>query len=90
MCISAGTAALIAAGAAAATTVYSTEQGRKNASKQRDSVLRQQADADATAAQTSNNRLAMRRRALSQSSLATGADVMSTGMLNGGKPTLGG
>lgn len=50
-----------------------------------------QAAVDAKAAQSANARLAMRRKALTASSLVTGGgDVMSTGILNGGKPTLGG
>lgn len=91
MCLTAaGWAALAASGVTAAASIHSTEQGRKSANRQRDGLLRAQAEADANAANTSNARLAARRRALSASSLTTGADVMSTGMLNGGKPTLGG
>lgn len=90
MCISAGTAGLIAAGLSAATAIHTTEQSRKDASKARSAQLRAAADADAMAAQSANSRRAARRRALSAQSLATGADVMSTGTLAGGKPTLGG
>jgi hypothetical protein len=53
--------------------------------------MKAQAQADATAAQTSNARLAQRRRAMASQSLLTGGgDVMSAGVLGGGKPTLGG
>lgn len=51
----------------------------------------QQAAVDGKAAQSANARLAMRRKALSASALATGGgDLMSTGVLGGGKTTLGG
>jgi len=55
------------------------------------SAAEQQAAVDAKATQSSNARLAARRKALSANSLVTGGtgDVMSTGILNGGRATLG-
>jgi hypothetical protein len=46
---------------------------------------------EAAAAQTANAKTAARRRALRSNSLVTpSADVMSSGLLSGGRPTLGG
>jgi hypothetical protein len=90
MCISAAVAFLsanagaIGAGAAAvgaAGSLYSATRKAPNPAAA-------QARADAMAAQGSNARLAARRKALANNSLVTG-DVMSTGVLNGGRPTLG-
>lgn len=62
-----------------------------NATRSRPDPNAAQARADALAAQNANGRLAQRRKSLAKNSLVTGgSDVMSTGLLNGGKPTLGG
>ena len=72
----------------------SVREARKARAEGREAGARaeaQQQQAEATAAQTANARLAHRRRAMSSQSLVTGGgDVMSTGLLNGGRPTLGG
>lgn len=91
MCISAAallgyaaTAGQVAGGLAAVKSLTSKPGGGPNAAEV-------QAAADARATQTANSRLAARRKALSSQSLATGGgDLMSSGVLAGGKPTLGG
>ena len=91
MCVSAATAAVISAVVGAGAAAYSADQSRKTANRRLDQERALAARTEANAANTANYRLAQRRRALSAQSLATGAeDVMSSGMLNGGKPTLGG
>jgi len=91
MCISAATAAVISAVVGAGAAVHSADQSRKAGNRALDNQRALAARAEAVAAGNANSRLSQRRRALSQQSLVTGAeDVMSSGILNGGKPTLGG
>jgi hypothetical protein len=91
MCISATAATVISAIVGAGAAAHSADQSRKAAHSQLDQQRALTARSEAVAAGNANYRLGQRRRALSQQSLVTGAeDVMSSGILNGGKPTLGG
>ncbi|MEW6706613.1 MAG: hypothetical protein AB1430_17330 [Pseudomonadota bacterium] len=81
--------AVVSAGA----VVHSAEQQRKATHRAQDMAREEAAKAEATATQNANARIQQRRRALSANSLITGggsSDIMSSGVLNGGKPTLGG
>lgn len=82
MCISLAAAATAASVASAAGGIYAATRKGPDAAKM-------QARADATAAQSANAKAAARKKALANNSLVA-SDVMSTGLLNGGRPTLGG
>lgn len=95
MCISAvagflaanaGTIAAVGSAVGAVAGLKSAHDARK-ASRE---AAGAQGRADATAAQSANARTAMRRRALASQSLLTGGADLSSGVLGGGKPTLGG
>ena len=93
MCVSAAVGWLAAnAGAIGAIgSAVGAVASLKAAGKKGPDPAAMQAQADATAAQSSNARLAQRRKSLAGQSLLTGGgDIMSSGILNGGKPTLGG
>jgi hypothetical protein len=82
----AGTAAAIGSAVGTVGGLYQADKARKDAKK----AAGAQDRSDAEAAQSSNARLAQRRRALSSQSLLTGGGDLSSGVLGGGKPTLGG
>lgn len=86
MCVSAAMMMAIASAGSAAASIYSATRAGKGPDP-----AKEQAKADAMATQTANGRLAQRRTALRKNSLLTGgADTASSGVLGGGKPTLGG
>ncbi len=82
MCVSATTAALIAAGTSAAVGVYSADQSRKQANRSLDMARADALRAETEPTQIANGRLALRRRALASQSLLTDQ--------SGGRATLGG
>jgi len=82
MCVSAATAALIAAGTSAAVTMYQADQQRKQVHGQMDQARADALRAEVQPTQIANGRLAMRRRALASQSLLTDQA--------GGRATLGG
>jgi hypothetical protein len=81
MCISLATAALIAGAATAVGSIYQADQA---ASAARDAKKERQR-AEAQAAQRANAEIAMRRKAMQEQSLFTGAGDAGTG----GRQTLG-
>lgn len=86
MCVSAGVATLIGSALSTAGSLYNADRQRKAANQAADAARDAQSKAETSAAQSSNARLAMRRRAIASSSLVTD----QTGMASSGRPTLGG
>lgn len=91
----AGTAAAVGTAA----TLYSSNIARKDRAhaldvqrQMADRVKSQQAEAETEAATAANARIAARRNALRNNSLMTGGglDAGPSGVLSGGRPTLGG
>lgn len=83
MCVS------VAVGLAAANLLNQKDMQRRALHAQQDSVAAAEA-VKSQAAQAANERLAIRRRALSANSLATGEGATTAGMSGGGRSTLGG
>lgn len=83
MCVS------VAVGLAAANLLNQKDMQRRALHAQQDSIAAAEA-VKTQAAQTANERLALRRRALSANSLVVGEGATTAGMSAGGRSTLGG